>query len=287
MRITLLACLFALGNAGCVVTTTNSCLDGIRDGLETDIDCGGGLCPACGPGRTCLAARDCTTAVCGPGGVCGTGSSCTDFILNGTETDVDCGGGACPACGVGRVCRVPADCASGACVSGRCAVTAFSAAPAADLYRIVGGQGVTVQPGTLAGYGITAAAGGSSFRLVWTGDGTVSGTYREFYGSVSTDGSFVSITPGCGGVCPVGTNDYVSQPYAVTNGTAVDFDGFNVNGLEGFDFVVTGGATGIGEPVYFDLYVDGQHVPQSCYFFDRTTSMQASPQAIPFGLTTQ
>ena len=30
--------------------------------------------------------------------------SCTDGEQDGTETDVDCGGGACPACDNGKVC---------------------------------------------------------------------------------------------------------------------------------------------------------------------------------------
>ena len=31
--------------------------------------------------------------------------TCTDGVQNGDETDVDCGGTACPACGVGQRCR--------------------------------------------------------------------------------------------------------------------------------------------------------------------------------------
>jgi hypothetical protein len=33
-------------------------------------------------------------------------ATCSDGMKNGAETDVDCGGGACPACacGVGRAC---------------------------------------------------------------------------------------------------------------------------------------------------------------------------------------
>lgn len=40
-------------------------------------------------------------------------ATCTDGIKNGTETDVDCGGGTCPKCGVGRTCATPSDCQSG------------------------------------------------------------------------------------------------------------------------------------------------------------------------------
>lgn len=43
-----------------------------------------------------------------------TGPTCTDGEKNGTETDVDCGGG-CDKCGVGRVCAQATDCASNDC----------------------------------------------------------------------------------------------------------------------------------------------------------------------------
>jgi hypothetical protein len=36
--------------------------------------------------------------------------------LDGTETDTDCGGSACPKCGAGKLCLVAADCTSGNCV---------------------------------------------------------------------------------------------------------------------------------------------------------------------------
>ena len=59
--------------------TTNICLggeptceDGIQNGEETGIDCGGPDCPACPP------------------------PSCEDGIQNGDETDIDCGGSCAP-----------------------------------------------------------------------------------------------------------------------------------------------------------------------------------------------
>lgn len=42
-------------------------------------------------------------------------SHCTDAILDGDETDIDCGGSSCPKCGSGKTCFVNADCASGTC----------------------------------------------------------------------------------------------------------------------------------------------------------------------------
>jgi hypothetical protein len=46
--------------------------------------------------------------------------TCTDGERNGTETDVDCGGGACDPCAVGDHCVFPTDCQSGACTAGYC-----------------------------------------------------------------------------------------------------------------------------------------------------------------------
>jgi hypothetical protein len=46
------------GRGSCV---TVSCTDGLKDGAETDVDCGGvGDCARCAPGRGCQADGDCT-----------------------------------------------------------------------------------------------------------------------------------------------------------------------------------------------------------------------------------
>ncbi len=45
---------------------------------------------------------------------------CDDFVQNGSETSVDCGG-SCPACVTGPECTVGTDCASGVCVAEACA----------------------------------------------------------------------------------------------------------------------------------------------------------------------
>jgi hypothetical protein len=45
---------------------------------------------------------------------------CTDGLLNGAETDVDCGGGACPGCEEGEDCLENRDCLSNRCLDGVC-----------------------------------------------------------------------------------------------------------------------------------------------------------------------
>jgi hypothetical protein len=96
-----------------------TCADNIKNGDETDIDCGGGLCPTCNAGKSCLVERDCrshicTDLVCAP-------ASCTDGIQNGSESDRDCGGPDCPACPDGAGCAGYNDCRSHVCVGGACA----------------------------------------------------------------------------------------------------------------------------------------------------------------------
>ncbi len=95
------------------------CSNGTIDNLETDIDCGGGVCAKCIDGKMCVQTNDCAGGSCVPNDA-GTGSvcitpSCTDRIKNGSEADVDCGGPTCPKCSFGKACVVPGDCVSNAC----------------------------------------------------------------------------------------------------------------------------------------------------------------------------
>jgi hypothetical protein len=94
-----------------------TCVDGVTNGTETDIDCGDleFLCFACVTGQRCLRDFDCESFSCIEE-VCAA-PSCTDGIINGNESDQDCGG-SCPVkCGPGQVCFEDADCASGVCVT--------------------------------------------------------------------------------------------------------------------------------------------------------------------------
>jgi hypothetical protein len=73
----------------------DACHDRVRDGAETDIDCGGscGACPVAAP-------------------------SCSDGVRDGLETDVDCGWN-CGPCAIGHGCADERDCAPGSkCTTG-------------------------------------------------------------------------------------------------------------------------------------------------------------------------
>ena len=74
------------------------CSDGVKNGAETDIDCGGpgSGCPdtsRCVAGKHCSRPGDCNSGVC-QAGVC-KAPSCTDGVKNGTEKGVDCGALGC------------------------------------------------------------------------------------------------------------------------------------------------------------------------------------------------
>jgi hypothetical protein len=116
-----------------------TCDDCVKDGAETDVDCGGDACPPCLLGKACLADTDCATGTCQLG-TCAPSSStcapvdpqnptCDDCVKDGAETDVDCGGDACPPCATGKACLAGADCASGDCAQGTCAVGTPTCAP--------------------------------------------------------------------------------------------------------------------------------------------------------------
>ena len=100
--------------------TPVSCGDGVRNGVEVLVDCGGGACAGCPDGSACSEPGDCASGVC-RAGTCAA-PACDDEIVNQDETDVDCGGGSCAArCATGNDCTLPADCASGVCRAGACA----------------------------------------------------------------------------------------------------------------------------------------------------------------------
>ena len=91
-----------------------SCSDGVKNGSETALDCGGPSCAPCASGAACLLATDCASGICKGDRTCQV-PSCNDGVRNDRETGVDCGGGTCVACGTGRGCGVGSDCASGVC----------------------------------------------------------------------------------------------------------------------------------------------------------------------------
>jgi hypothetical protein len=84
------------GSGSCVLA---ACNDTIKNGSETDIDCGG-VCPGCALGKACMGNSDCASGACA-GGVCvecNTASQCPG-------SDTDCHVRTCNAnaCGVNNI----------------------------------------------------------------------------------------------------------------------------------------------------------------------------------------
>jgi hypothetical protein len=121
-----------------------SCDDGLVNGDETDVDCGGPTCTPCPDGSVCERSDDCQNHLCldeacepascvdairngdetdvDCGGEClpcengvPASESCDDAIRNFAETDVDCGGPDCGHCELGQTCQSAPDCGGVPC----------------------------------------------------------------------------------------------------------------------------------------------------------------------------
>jgi hypothetical protein len=93
-----------------------SCADGLKNGNESGVDCGGSCppCPTCEDGSRNQGEEgiDC-------GGLCVACPTCKDDIQNQQESDVDCGG-PCAACPENGRCFSDKDCLSYSCRRGLC-----------------------------------------------------------------------------------------------------------------------------------------------------------------------
>jgi hypothetical protein len=160
-----------------------SCGNGVRDGLETDVDCGGPLCDPCVAGKACQKPFDCQTLLCG-GQLCqALGASCTNGVQDGSETGVDCGGPDCGACPDGSACGTGGDCRSGVCGS------------AAVCCRNWARLAWTAPQQNTAGACVTSLAG---FRVY---AGTTSGTYARMADLPLGDPNLACTDSGLAGPC--------------------------------------------------------------------------------------
>lgn len=103
----------APGTSSSVAGTEPGCNNGVRDGSETGIDCGGSSCVACNAQGTKPAADGGGPG--GPDGAVPEPPGGIDGFKDGTETDVDCGGPDAPKCAEGKGCLVDSDCDVAAC----------------------------------------------------------------------------------------------------------------------------------------------------------------------------
>src|SRR5690242_8515726 len=66
---TLCLAIASLLGGGCVLVAPSTCGDGVKNGSESDVDCGG-LCSACPDGKKCFDSLDCVNSC--SAGVCAT-----------------------------------------------------------------------------------------------------------------------------------------------------------------------------------------------------------------------
>jgi endoglucanase len=131
-------------NIGCPGTQTASCTDGVKNGTETGVDCGG-TCPACVVAPTCTdgvkngteTGVDCGGSTCP---ACVVAPTCTDNAKNGTESDVDCGGTCTADCANGKGCTTAADCQSAYCAANVCQTQPTGTEPCSPAVLKSGGQ---------------------------------------------------------------------------------------------------------------------------------------------------
>ncbi len=121
----------------------SSCTDTVKNGGETDVDCGGS-CGPCNPGAGCGSSADCTTLVCVAGSC--QPASCADQVKNGDEAGVDCGG----ACTIPETCNGVDDDCNGTIDEGLGAVSCGVGACQATVPACVGGVVQVCVPGVPA-----------------------------------------------------------------------------------------------------------------------------------------
>ncbi|MBN1606379.1 MAG: hypothetical protein JW940_07080 [Polyangiaceae bacterium] len=124
-----------------------TCNDRIKNGDETDVDCGGPSCKQCVIGERCRTSSDCASGDCSGeicrephcsnlmqdqdeeavdcGGMdcwpCAGNDECANGKRDENETDVDCGGpSGCDRCRNGSRCKSHDDCLSNRCEGGLC-----------------------------------------------------------------------------------------------------------------------------------------------------------------------
>jgi hypothetical protein len=64
------ACVTEMGPTPPTLDGGTTCGDHIKDGTETDVDCGGSSCPPCADSKTCIGNSDCASGSCNAG-TCG------------------------------------------------------------------------------------------------------------------------------------------------------------------------------------------------------------------------
>jgi hypothetical protein len=147
-----------VGSPGCVFYLNPLCTDQIRNGNETDVDCGGS-CGQCAIGDSCRATADCEESTC-ESSTC-TALPCVNGVRDMQESDVDCGGGSCRQCAGGRRCQAASDCFNGMCGPGGTCVELAAVSFTNGLPYASGNKAYVLFSGDLNGDGKVDLAAGN------------------------------------------------------------------------------------------------------------------------------
>ena len=206
-------CLSANCDLGATPPVCVSCSDGLKNGSETDVDCGGTCASKCALGLKCATAADCATGEC-TGGKC---TSCHNGVKDGDETNTDCGG-SCAGCANGKLCNLASSCASGFCVGfvccdAACAGTCQSCnlpSQVGTCTKVPDGENIMPQSGCNSSQ-VCDNAQACQTLLPLLAVGSVCGINANCFNNNCA-----------GGVCKLFTGDYCGQPGAqplCTSGT--------------------------------------------------------------------
>ncbi len=119
------ACLATCKNAVCGDGATWMGMEECDDANADDTDACLATCKnaVCGDGAILMGMEECDDGNMSDADACTNTCktpTCMDKLVDGAETDVDCGGMDCPKCATGKKCAVGSDCASGACTGMVC-----------------------------------------------------------------------------------------------------------------------------------------------------------------------
>ncbi|MBB88505.1 MAG: hypothetical protein CMP06_14605 [Xanthomonadales bacterium] len=205
-------CISGVCDGATLTCSAPTCFDGVDNGDETDIDCGGSCAATCDDGDGCAVAADCTSGVCdGVSDTC-TAPSCADGVQNGDETGLDCGGSCGATCDTGASCDDGLDCVSGGCTAGACnPPLSVTISPNACGDASLGPITYTANP---------SGGTGGPYTYQWSpDDGTVSNPTAATTSVSPTDYASYQVTvdDGLNTITETGVVVYSAQPFNLQN----------------------------------------------------------------------
>ena len=120
------ACLSLCKNATCGDSQVWAGMEECDDGNGDEADACLATCKnaKCGDSQVWAGMEECDDGNMSDADMCTNkckAPTCMDLVKDGAETDVDCGGAACPKCGLNKKCAADSDCAMGVCTAMQCA----------------------------------------------------------------------------------------------------------------------------------------------------------------------